>query len=87
MLTGQVPPSAICKPETQENTWCNSSLCVIQSESKVLRTKGANGVNLDPKAKEDPCSSSSNQAERTNSTPATHCSIQALKGLNDLYLP
>ena len=63
-----VQPSATCNPETQENRYCNSCSCIIQSESKGLRTKETNGVNLNPKAK-DSCPSSYNQAERNKCNP------------------
>lgn len=49
---------------------CNSSSCIIRSESKGLRTKETNGVNLSPKAK-DSCPSSYNQAERNKCSPPT----------------
>ena len=77
--------SAFCKLETQESWWSNSKgweleswWCGFQSGSESLRTGNFKG-------KEDPCLSSSSQAESRPNRPLP-CSIQAPSGMMSTHV-
>lgn len=63
---------------------------VIQCKSKVLGTRGANGVSPSPRAKEHMmrCSISCNEAEKqgADSSFLQFCSVQALNRWGDAHL-
>lgn len=73
--------SAVCNLETQKNWWCNFS--------PSLKTRGADGENPSPRAREDQCPSSVRQVEGKRDQFLLHvpfCSIQMLHGLDDAHL-